>query len=304
MHTSSRHATVSLSRLLATTVVVGALSSSLHAADLIAYEGFTYGTTASLLGLNGGSGWSAAWVKNQQINTGVATPGLTWPNLVTSGNCALTPAFGGSAYSIYTRLLAPYSAPAGKVYVSFLFEPLAIFGEGGGVEFGPLNGGMIVGAHPGTFHYGLMDTSFSGVDTGVPVQAGETALCVVRIDNNGDGTVTYRLFMNPAVGTPEPAVAQASYTMTGTLPTLVRVMNDGGFITDEIRLATTWAAALPSTLPPACPADFNDDGTVDAADLSVLLGAWGGPGADLNGSGSTDAADLSVLLGAWGPCNS
>lgn len=54
---------------------------------------------------------------------------------------------------------------------------------------------------------------------------------------------------------------------------------------------------------PTCPADLNGDGLVNAADLAIMLGAWGGPGlGDINGSGSLDAADLSVLLGAWGPC--
>ncbi|MFO0826750.1 MAG: hypothetical protein U0572_01265 [Phycisphaerales bacterium] len=57
------------------------------------------------------------------------------------------------------------------------------------------------------------------------------------------------------------------------------------------------AAPLP------CPADLDHNGHVDAADLSILLGAWGGSGAsDLNGDGVVNAADLSVLLGAWGNC--
>lgn len=53
-----------------------------------------------------------------------------------------------------------------------------------------------------------------------------------------------------------------------------------------------------------CPADLDDSGAVDAADLSVLLGAWGASGgaADLDQSGAVDAADLSVLLGSWGVC--
>jgi hypothetical protein len=288
------------SSLLSTIALTG---SVVCAADLIAYEGFNYGGTSTLHGLNGGSGFSAAWVKNQQIPTGVAGPGLTWPNLVTAGNCAVTPSFGGTAYSIYTRLLSSYSAPGGVVYASFLFEPLPMPGEGGGIEFGPLTGGMIIGAHPGTGHYGLMDTSFSGVDTGVPMQPNVTALCVVRIDDNFDGTITYGLYMNPTVGQPEPAFAEATYTMTGALPNLVRVMNDGGFATDEIRIGKTWASVLPSTLPPACLGDLDNNAAVDAADLSVLLGAWGGAGGDLDGSGSTDAADLSILLGAWGPCS-
>ncbi|MFO0829936.1 MAG: choice-of-anchor tandem repeat NxxGxxAF-containing protein [Phycisphaerales bacterium] len=48
------------------------------------------------------------------------------------------------------------------------------------------------------------------------------------------------------------------------------------------------------------PADINGDGSVNAADLALLLGAWGSGGAtDLDGNGTTDAADLSVLLGSW-----
>ncbi|MDZ4753168.1 MAG: GC-type dockerin domain-anchored protein [Phycisphaerae bacterium] len=53
---------------------------------------------------------------------------------------------------------------------------------------------------------------------------------------------------------------------------------------------------------PACPADINADGMIDAADLAIVLGAWGTPAADLTGNGTTDAADLSILLGAWGAC--
>jgi murein tripeptide amidase MpaA len=51
---------------------------------------------------------------------------------------------------------------------------------------------------------------------------------------------------------------------------------------------------------PEVAGDLNGDALVDAADLAILLGAWGtnGPG-DLDGSGSVDAADLALLLGAW-----
>jgi len=53
---------------------------------------------------------------------------------------------------------------------------------------------------------------------------------------------------------------------------------------------------------PNCPADLNDDGSVNAADLSILLGGWGTPVGDIDGDGTTNAADLTLLLGAWGPC--
>ena len=52
-----------------------------------------------------------------------------------------------------------------------------------------------------------------------------------------------------------------------------------------------------------CPPDINGDGVVSAADLALLLGAWGTSGlADLDGGGSVGSSDLAQLLGAWGPC--
>ncbi len=50
------------------------------------------------------------------------------------------------------------------------------------------------------------------------------------------------------------------------------------------------------------PADLDDSGMVDAADLAELLSQWGSDGsADLDGSGTVGAGDLAILLGAWGP---
>lgn len=53
-----------------------------------------------------------------------------------------------------------------------------------------------------------------------------------------------------------------------------------------------------------CYGDINQDGSVGAADLSIILNAWGTslPEADLNKDGQVGAADLTELLNAWGPC--
>jgi hypothetical protein len=53
------------------------------------------------------------------------------------------------------------------------------------------------------------------------------------------------------------------------------------------------------------PGDFNLDGFVNAADLSILLGAWGacsgaGCEADLSNDGVVAGADLAILLANWG----
>lgn len=47
--------------------------------------------------------------------------------------------------------------------------------------------------------------------------------------------------------------------------------------------------------------DLNDDGVVNGADLSIMLGDWGLPGgpADLNQDDVVNGADLSILLGNW-----
>lgn len=57
-----------------------------------------------------------------------------------------------------------------------------------------------------------------------------------------------------------------------------------------------------------CIADLNHDGTVDGADLGLLLGNWdvtepeGNVFGDLNADGIVDGADLGLLLGFWGDC--
>lgn len=57
---------------------------------------------------------------------------------------------------------------------------------------------------------------------------------------------------------------------------------------------------------PQCPADLNQDGTVNGADLALILGNWstdgGTTGADLDGSGNVDGTDLAIVLGNWGNC--
>jgi carboxypeptidase T len=52
---------------------------------------------------------------------------------------------------------------------------------------------------------------------------------------------------------------------------------------------------------PSPPGDLDGDGQVGAADLALLLAAWGATGgpADLDGSGLVEGSDLAALLAAW-----
>jgi subtilisin family serine protease len=61
------------------------------------------------------------------------------------------------------------------------------------------------------------------------------------------------------------------------------------------------AAVLAATTPPCSAADVDCNGSVGAADLALLLAAWGtaGPG-DIDGDGNVGPADVALLLAAWG----
>lgn|GEM_PF-1219948 len=52
----------------------------------------------------------------------------------------------------------------------------------------------------------------------------------------------------------------------------------------------------------SCQFDLNSDGTINAADLAILLGGWGTSNNDLNGDGTVNGADLGIILGNWGAC--
>ncbi|MBL9149722.1 MAG: hypothetical protein JNM94_13615 [Phycisphaerae bacterium] len=95
--------------------------------------------------------------------------------------------------------------------------------------------------------------------------------------------------------------------------TLAALIADEEVTAEELAIAqeeigTTTAAALVLLELMAqdaspCPPDLNGDGTVDGADLAVILGNWGSAGfGDLDESGAVDGGDLALILGAWGPC--
>ncbi|MFO0827470.1 MAG: hypothetical protein U0572_04905 [Phycisphaerales bacterium] len=90
---------------------------------------------------------------------------------------------------------------------------------------------------------------------------------------------------------------------TNVVITLAYGINASGQIAADGRhvRALDEFAVLLTPLPPIS-GDLTCDWEVDAADLAVLLGAWGTCGrcpADLDGDGVVDATDLAVLLGNW-----
>jgi formylglycine-generating enzyme required for sulfatase activity len=66
--------------------------------------------------------------------------------------------------------------------------------------------------------------------------------------------------------------------------------------------SAVFAVAAPAfAADPRCAADLDSSGSVDAADLSAMLAAWGSSdaAADLDDSGVVSGADLAILLVAW-----
>ncbi len=53
--------------------------------------------------------------------------------------------------------------------------------------------------------------------------------------------------------------------------------------------------------PPPCPADFNNDGGVDGADVEAFFAAWeaGDESADVNADGGVDGGDVETFFAAW-----
>ena len=86
-----------------------------------------------------------------------------------------------------------------------------------------------------------------------------------------------------------------------TDPTIFDIEIHQGFIVAATNTQGVFRYAISNTL------NLAGDSCIDAADLAVLLGAWGtcsDCAADFNGDNTVDAADLTILLSSWGTCGS
>ena len=95
---------------------------------------------------------------------------------------------------------------------------------------------------------------------------------------------------------------------TGSLPTTTKMKLPANLAAGTYSLSVVANGIASNPIPfvvtaTPCPSDLNADGTVDGADLAILLGQWGlGAPGDIDGDGVVDGADLGSLLGAWGVC--
>jgi hypothetical protein len=291
----------SLGLSLLAALTVGALAAPSFAVDsLLAYDGFGNGPLADLHGSQGGTGWNGAWADVMgDVVTNIGGPGLTYPALASTRGAARSLS-SDSIYPIarYWRSFGALPSGTTTLYVSFLMKSDESFGWGG-LLFGNWPQAMIVGVPAGMGNFGLQLSQGLGDDSTVPLNAGETYLCVVKIVKNAQGSgSTWRLYVNPTVGSAEPGFPTAQY-QGPALPTALNIENGGTITTDEIRVGTSWSAVLPTD---ACPFDLDEDGVVASSDLALVLGGWGTSSPDLTGDGLVNAADIAQLIGAWGAC--
>ena len=107
--------------------------------------------------------------------------------------------------------------------------------------------------------------------------------------NNGDGTF-----------------ADDELYGTGLSPISVVIANLDGDDSGDLAVANfeddTVSALLNQCITDTCPADLNDSGFIDLADLNLVLANFGQTSAagDANGDGVVDLADLNAVLAAFG----
>jgi hypothetical protein len=91
----------------------------------------------------------------------------------------------------------------------------------------------------------------------------------------------------------------AGTTATGGITEGLAISPSGKYVIFRGVLNGSVVGAFLAEFDDALSPDLNGDGTVNAEDLAILLGAWGTALADLDGDGTTNASDLAILLGAW-----
>ena len=95
-------------------------------------------------------------------------------------------------------------------------------------------------------------------------------------------------------------ITSGDYELTATIGQTVSPMALGG---GDYVLSSGFIAQIP--VPSDCAGDADGDGSVNFADLEILLEAWAtsvppGTNGDIDGSGFVDFTDLAELLEYWG----
>jgi hypothetical protein len=241
--------------VLAAGLVMSSLVATSVRAELIVYEPFAYTPTQSLIGQNGGQGFSAAWFFQGGGPITISGTSIPIVGLEESGNkvYANPSNTSGSPVSTSFRYLTNTFGSSGTVYLSYAiqylegdrFAGLSLIQDTTQVAFFGKNS-----AQP---NWRVSSGPFSTIDSGIAITTSPTLL-VLKIEFNQSGiNERLSLFVNPTPGAPEPTPA-GQVTSTSTFffnrIEIGSAANNGSQATtrayfDEIRVSTTWAEAVP-----------------------------------------------------------
>ncbi len=207
------------------------------------YEPFSYSNGSNLAGKAGGIGFAGSWTTSSAVDGSIVSPGqLSYGQLGTAGG-NLTAGVG-----LQVQVDRPLAANLGGVgtttFVSVLYRPdavnsaqdagLRLMGSKGNTFFGK---GSTVGYIDGT-HYMINANGSQGASS-ITASSGTAVLLVLRADF-GNGASTFKLFVNPTLGS-EPNLADA--TASGDIGTVsgIEFSSSLGASIDEIRIGGTYA---------------------------------------------------------------
>jgi len=226
------------------------------------YEPFDYpvdnnllsGTASSAAGFGTWSNGVPGWV----------LAGLSYPDLPVDNNAMQSPS-GRQSVSIDTPI------SSGTKYISYLWEHSGgdPGGNKNGVYFQNGGAGLYIGvgyphsATEGTFGLASINTVGTTVDgsptlltnTALPYPYGGTKLIVVKIEFNTSGNNdTVTVYVNPTANQSTPGVAAAATYSSFDVGTIsgigMQVSGGGNFITDEWRIADSYAGVVDAVVDP------------------------------------------------------
>lgn len=254
-------------------------------ATLITYDGFNYASGTNLHGLSGGTGWQTAW--DNQNGTGsaitVASSGLTYSTLITSGNQVTTNTYDSTGRRLDVSYLGAWDSAGyvsdpfiitqidqGTVWGSFLArrnaatatwdEPVFSLHRNNTDWFATsASSALQIGwdATGGTWfaRQGSTTTNLAGS------AIGEVVLFAFKLELSTSGTNNIYVWMNPSgLGGSDLAVSTANASFTGLATSDARfkafAVYGGGSASnamtfDEVRFGTTYASVTPIPEPAA-----------------------------------------------------
>jgi hypothetical protein len=226
-------------------------------AGLIAADSFNYQPGSTLLGQNGGTGFSGPWAAGGfnatfSSNYLVGSSSLADGNLTTSGGHVATSAT--SAIAGITRALSTQLGAAGTTdYVSILLRPDGpltggTFNNYFGLYLNSSTGNDVFFGKPGNGPITDYDVESRGgtlqADSGVAAVTGQTVLLVLRADFAA-GIDKFTLYVNPTPGGTEPLSGTVKQDTDIANVSGLTLYSTGAFSADEIRVGTTYADVVP-----------------------------------------------------------